>query len=296
MLDYESISALAQVLETQSFQKAADKLCISQSAISQRIKGLENDYGEPILIRTHPYRATALGVLLLSHYERVRLLESAIQEELTTNAAQQPFSIAISRDSLEIWFEPVIEQLQILFPNTLLKIIADDQELTLNYLKNGLVSACASSVQHPVSVGKTDFLGYLDYVLVATQEFYQKFFAEKQPQDAFAVAPTILFDHQDHLHAQYLEKFFNLAHLDFPFHKVPSVAGFKQFVCRGYAYALIPKLDVMQELQQGKLVHLYQDKVWEMPIYWHTWAIETKNYAAMNKTIIQTARSLLRQY
>lgn len=295
LLDYEAIAALAKVVETQSFQRAAEKLFVSQSAISQRIKSLENFYGEPVLIRTHPYRATALGLVLLSHFERVRLLETSVQEELKHNIAQHPFSLALSRDSLATWFVAVIDKLEMLASSLILKIIADDQDVTLDYFKNGMVAACASGIARSLPGCKTEFLGYLDYVLVATPDFYQKFFAETDLTAALMRAPAILFDHQDNLHNQYLAHFFNVSHLDFPHHTVPSVAGFKQFVCKGYAYALIPRLDVMTELSQGILLELFPDKIWAMPVYWHTWAIDMKNYRYMNELIIQIARAQLRQ-
>ncbi len=83
MIDYESIAALTAVIETQSFQNAAQKLFITQSAVSQRIKTLENYYGHPVLIRTMPYRPTALGTRLLGHHKRVAAIENDLKEELT---------------------------------------------------------------------------------------------------------------------------------------------------------------------------------------------------------------------
>lgn len=53
-LDYKLLDALSAVIEVQSFDLAAKKLFISQSAISQRIKLLEENIGEPILIRKQP--------------------------------------------------------------------------------------------------------------------------------------------------------------------------------------------------------------------------------------------------
>lgn len=61
MLDYRALAALQAVIETQGFETAANKLFITQSAVSQRIKALENHYGEPLLIRTIPYQPTAFG-------------------------------------------------------------------------------------------------------------------------------------------------------------------------------------------------------------------------------------------
>jgi len=150
MLDYQAIAALSAVIETQSFQAAADKLFITQSAVSQRIKGLEQFYGEPVLIRTQPYRPTTLGLSLLGHYKRVCLLEDALQTTLTNAASIPRVSISISRDTLETWFVTVLDKIKKIMPLTV-DIIADDQEQTLTYLQKGLVSACASTVTKPLS-------------------------------------------------------------------------------------------------------------------------------------------------
>src|SRR5579863_1240655 len=167
MLDYQAIAALAAVIETQSFIKAADKLFITQSAVSQRIKALESYYGEPVLIRTLPYRPSALGLILLRHFKRNQILEDALEEELQTQTAEHRISIAISRDSLETWFVKIIDGLKTL-PELQLEILADDQDLTFDYFQNGQVSACASTNAKPAAGGKAEFLGYLDYVLVAS--------------------------------------------------------------------------------------------------------------------------------
>ena len=75
MIDYQAVAALSAVIETQSFQKAAEKLFVTQSAVSQRIKSLENFYGKPVLIRSLPYRPTHLGTALLEHFRRTMLLK-----------------------------------------------------------------------------------------------------------------------------------------------------------------------------------------------------------------------------
>jgi len=294
MLDYEGLAALAAVIELQSFQRAAEALFVTQSAISQRIKSIEHYYGAPVLIRTQPYQATNLGSTLLGHYRRTMLLEDALKEELSFQITHQPLSIAISRDSLETWFMPVINRLNIL-QSTLLKIIADDQEVTLNYLKNGLVSACASTTAQSLAGSHVEFLGYFDYVLVASPGFKKKYLRQGDIKTNLVKATAIIFDHKDTLHAQYLKHFFNIIDSEINYHIIPSVAGFKQFALNGYAYALIPVIDIQHELETGQLINLFPKKIWEMPIYWHTFAIKTKMYQLFNELIYSIARHMLRQ-
>jgi len=66
-MDYKLLAALAAIIETQSFDLAAEQLFISQSAISQRIKLLEENIGQPVLIRKQPIELTIVGEQLLSH-------------------------------------------------------------------------------------------------------------------------------------------------------------------------------------------------------------------------------------
>ena len=150
MLDYRGLEALITVIETQSFDIAANKLFITQSAVSQRIKNVENYYGEPLLIRNLPYRPTHKAELLLGHFKRVTHLEQTLTEELTSEVANKTISIAINRDSLETWFMEVILQLHKI-GNFNLEIISDDQEVTIDYLKKGLVTACLSTSKKPIT-------------------------------------------------------------------------------------------------------------------------------------------------
>jgi LysR family transcriptional regulator, chromosome initiation inhibitor len=294
MLDYRAIAALHAVIETQGFETAAHKLFITQSAVSQRIAALEKYYGKPVLVRSQPYLPTELGKLLIGHFKKTRLLEDSLHAELSLEIQASKISIAISRDSLETWFVKVLAQLKALSPFQL-EIITDDQEVTLDYLKKGLVCACASTEAQPITGCQAELLGFFDYVLVASPTFIKKHFKNKKPTEKNLLeTPALIFDNKDYLHAQYLKKYFNLANVNFNHHVIPSVAGFRQFALKGYAYALIPEIDIVNELKQKKLINLFPDKVWQMPLYWHSWALENKTKQAFDDLVLKTARSILR--
>lgn len=296
MLDYRAIAALHAVIETQGFEAAAQKLFITQSAISQRIQSLENHFGKPVLIRSLPYEPTELGKRLLGHYKQVMFLETCLRSEVSRVVEAPTISVAISRDSLETWFTQVMAQFNALSADIKLEVIADDQEVTLDYLRKGLVSACASSMAKPINGCQVEFIGFFDYVLVASPAFIKKYFSKNKNIAASLVqAPSIIFDNQDNLHVRYLEKFFKVAKAPLNHHVIPSVAGFRQFALKGYAYALIPEIDIKKELKQKKLINLFPDKIWRMPVYWHSWAIENKKYKAFNALVRKVAGDILRQ-
>lgn len=292
MLDYRGIEALYTVQDLQSFEAAAQKLHITQSAVSQRIKGLETFYGKPVITRILPYRPTELGRQLIGHFKRICLLEEGLEKQIGKTALIPRISIALNRDSLETWFLDLVKETDI-FRNISLEIIADDQELTIDYLKNGLVAACLSTSEKETQGGRARFLGNMEYVLVASPAFVKKYFSEGSLKKNLRNAPAIKFDQNDRLHERYLEKFFNLDGKELNYHIVPSVAGFRKFALLGYGYALIPKIDIIVELREKQLLQL-SDKVWQIPLYWHYWAVESKFYQKFNSDVIQHAINKLK--
>lgn len=291
MLDYRGIEALYTVQELQSFEAAAKKLHITQSAVSQRIKGLESYYGEPVLIRTPPYRPTELGKHLIGHFKQICLLEDSLAAEMGSSLAKPRISIAINRDSLETWFLALIEETTT-FSSVMLEVIADDQERTLDYFKNGLASACLSTSAKGAAGSHVAFLGNMEYLLVASPSFKKEHFGKGDIKKNLLEAPAIKFDQNDILHERYLEKYFGLNGNEVNYQIIPSVQGFKKYALLGYGYCLIPKIDIQVELKKKQLV-LLSDKAWSVPLYWHYWALESPFYQKFNTDIILHASKKL---
>ncbi|GAL32530.1 chromosome initiation inhibitor [Vibrio maritimus] len=107
-LDYKWIEALDAIVEQKSFDKAAEHLYISQSAVSQRVKQLEKWLAQPVLVREQPPRPTAVGKKLLGLYRRVRLLEQELVPELAADLGDKPLSVSLATnaDSLATWLLP----------------------------------------------------------------------------------------------------------------------------------------------------------------------------------------------
>ncbi len=79
MLDYAGLEALAAVLREGSFDRAARKLHVTPSAISQRIKLLEERVGQVLVMRGTPCTGTEAGRRLCLHVEQVALLENELR-------------------------------------------------------------------------------------------------------------------------------------------------------------------------------------------------------------------------
>ena len=95
MLDYASLAALAAVIQEGSFERAARALHVTPSAISQRIRLLEERVGSALVVRGQPCRATDMGRRLCQHVDRVRLLEQELQDALPSLAAEGPVRVRL---------------------------------------------------------------------------------------------------------------------------------------------------------------------------------------------------------
>ena len=131
MLDYPALAALAAVIRTGSFDAAAEALSVTPSAVSQRVKGLEERLGLPLVIRATPCRPTEAGARLAAHLDQVALLEHDMMAgdpvwAAAFGGARPTLKIALNADSLGTWFPGAAARFAAAQPNTL-SLVLDDE-------------------------------------------------------------------------------------------------------------------------------------------------------------------------
>src|ERR1700742_4310702 len=110
MLDYASLSAVAIVVREGSFERAARALNVTPSAISQRVKQLEEKLGGVLIVRGHPCTATEMGRLICRHVEQVGMLEHELHTTLPallpaeSTDERVTIRVAVNADILGTWF------------------------------------------------------------------------------------------------------------------------------------------------------------------------------------------------
>ena len=292
--DYKLLAALAEVIELQSFELAAKKLFISQSAISQRIKTLEEHVGQPVLIRNQPLIATLAGEKLLSHYKKVKQLEHELVPILSPEKPVKPMKVtlAVNADSIATWF---IEAITPVLREHLveLDLIIEHEERTLDQLKRGQAIGAVSVIETPLKGYRSFMLGKMEYCLVASQGFADKYFANGVNQASLKMAPAISYDHKDDMHVRYIAKHFNLAASEYYCHSVRSSEAFVELVKQGVAYCLLPKLQIEQELVTGQVINLCPEKELIETLYWHSWVLVKGVNKKISEQIVSFGREKL---
>ncbi|QBY01052.1 LysR family transcriptional regulator ArgP [Rhodophyticola sp. CCM32] len=265
MIDTHALMALSAVLRSGSFEGAAAQLNITQSAVSQRVKALEERLGTVLIRRTRPASATIAGSRLLRHAEEVGLLEKTLAADLEGLLPDPatPLRLAVNADSLATWTLPALAAV----PGFLYHLEIDDQEHSADWLKRGEVSA-AVTAGHVAVPGCDLFpLGALRYVATCAPGFRQTWFADGVTAEALDEAPALTFNSKDRLQQQWAEQVTGRK-LALPTHFFASSHGFVEAAKLGIGWGLNPESMVTQALAEGSLVALVPDQVFDVPLSW----------------------------
>ncbi|HSX90797.1 MAG TPA: LysR family transcriptional regulator ArgP [Pseudomonas sp.] len=271
MFDYKLLAALAAVVEQAGFERAAQVLGLSQSAVSQRIKLLEARVGQPVLVRAMPPTPTEVGRRLLNHVQQVRLLERDLQSQvpaLDEGGPPERLRIALNADSLATWWADTVGEFCIEH-RLLLELLVEDQDVGLKRMRAGEVAACLCAADRPVAGARSIALGAMRYRALASPQFIARHFPGGVTAAALARAPAIVYGPDDSLQHRYLSSLG--VEESFIHHLCPSSEGFVRLAVAGFGWGLMPELQVRAELASGRLHELLPERPLDTALYWHHW-------------------------
>ncbi len=95
-MDFQKLKHLLAVVEHGTFSRAADKVNLSQPALSRSIQALEAELGLPLLDRgTRQVRLTPYGACVAKRARRMRYEEAELRRELKTLAGGESGTLSI---------------------------------------------------------------------------------------------------------------------------------------------------------------------------------------------------------
>ncbi|MFT4015013.1 MAG: LysR family transcriptional regulator ArgP [Paracoccus sp. (in: a-proteobacteria)] len=280
MLDYPALEAMAQIIRRGSFDAAAASLGVTPSAISQRLKGLEERMGQVLIHRGPPARGTRAAMRLLQHLDQVRLLEQALDSRQGGRPAH--LRLAVNADSLATWFPPVMVALDVIYD-----LVVDDQDHARDWLRQGQVSATLSSDPQPVPGCNVVGLGRMRYLAMATPGFIAKHFAQGITAGALRDAPAVIFNTKDAAQTRWAEAVTG-KRLYLTGHRIPSSEAFARAVALGLGWGMIPEAMIRPGLVPLNAIPL------DVPLYWHVQRAMIPALSPLSNAIKERAAAELR--
>src|SRR5688572_18979765 len=172
-IDPAALDYLAALADESSFERAAQRLAITQSAVSQRLKSLEAQVGQLLVVRSRPLRLTEPGKVLLRFARQMHAMRADVSRELGMgSSAPERLPIAVNADSLATWVLPALDPL--VHEGLSLELVVDDQDFTHDWLRQGQVLGCVSTVREALRGCRVEPLGTMRYTAVASPRFIQQ--------------------------------------------------------------------------------------------------------------------------
>ncbi|HAX19076.1 MAG TPA: ArgP/LysG family DNA-binding transcriptional regulator [Hydrogenophaga sp.] len=293
--DPDALECLAAIIEEGGFERAAQRLSITQSAVSQRLRALEAQVGTVLIVRSRPLKPTPAGQLMLKHAKMQRLLRADLEKDLkelapssTGNGREEErISVAINADSIATWALPA---LNVLAQGGLpIEIITDDQEFTHEWLREGQVLGCVTSLGQALRGCKMEALGSMGYVVVAQAAYAAAHCPKGLNAHNFHKLPFVAFNRKDHLQHGFVEQAFELPRVMLKQLFVPSSEGQVRAVRAGWGVSVLPELSVHELIASGELVNLAPRHRLEVALYWHCWNLSSDVLDALSSALRSAA-------
>ena len=295
MLDYFSLAALAAVVREGSFERAARGLHVTPSAVSQRIRLLEERMGCALVVRGQPCQATETGRRLCQHMDRVRLLEQELQGALPGLApeglAGVTLPIAVNADSLATWFAPALTAFAADAP-VLMAVSVDNEDHTTEWLRSGAVLAAVTATARPATGCNSRALGAMRYVAAASPAFVQRHFEQGVTAGSLAQAPSLVFNTQDELQARWVRRLCH-RHVELPRHTLPSTQAFVEASLASMGWGLHPLTLIAPHLQSGALLELVPGTPLDVPLYWQETRAASALLDGLSREVLKAAQGSL---
>jgi LysR family transcriptional regulator, chromosome initiation inhibitor len=272
-LDPKQLTAFQSCIECGNLTLAAQSLNLTLAAVSLRITALEDALGKKLLIRGKTTRATVAGKALLTHIQQASTLENEFLSSFDPLSKKpQALRVAVNADSLTSWFLPavlaILQKRQIL-----IQTIVDDQDHTHEWLSNGEVIGCVSTLANPLNGCSAEPLGKMRYRCLASPTLARTIKREKRSASIHELLahPAVCFNRKDGLQDEFIQQHFGLQQANYPKHYFPAVDAYHFALLHGVGWGMQADIQYPSDLKKHTLFDLFPGKSIDVPLYWHHW-------------------------
>ncbi|GAB2842772.1 LysR family transcriptional regulator ArgP [Microbacterium insulae] len=291
-IPFELAETVAAVVDEGTLDAAARRLHVTPSAVSQRIKALEELLGRVVLVRSKPARPTEAGVAVVRLARQAALLQHDAVAALGAGDGGAPRTavpLAVNADSLATWFLAPLARLSQRHP-IVFDVHRDDQDFTAGLLESGTVMGAVTSRATPVAGCRVSALGAMRYEAVATPGFVERWLRGGTTPGNLADAPVVDFDRRDDLQNEWLRAMDAAGRP--PRHFVPASNDFATAVLIGLGWALLPTFQSADPLARGELVRLGGPPI-DVPLHWQQWNLRSPLLDAIADEVVAEGRRVL---
>ena len=296
--DPDQLTALAAVVEGGTFDAAARALHLTPSAVSQRVRALEQQAGQVLVLRTRPTRPTPAGSVLVRLAGQLAALDEDATTALGLGAGLVRVGVAVNADSLATWFPAALAGLG---EDVVVDLRREDQDRTAELLRDGAVMAAVTADATPVQGCRARPLGAMRYRAMAAPAFAERWFPPGHGSDAWSSAPVVAFTADDRLQHRFVGQLTGAGGATDPApglgpeHHVPSHPAYVTVVAAGLGWGMVSEHEAEAFARAGTLVDLAPGEFLDVALHWQRWSVRAAVLDDLTDRVVAAAEAALRQ-
>lgn len=263
------LQAFMAICREGSVHAAAESLHITQTAATQRLKGLEAKLDVSLFVRSRRgMKITAEGKELLRYCKTIESLGTETLSKIQGTGDRASVTLAINAPSstMQAKVMPIVKQLYEEFPEVRLQMNYDDSHQGVAALKSGAVQFAIIEQHQLTKELSSKPLTSENYVLVATKQWQHR-----SLDDIIKHEPIVDFNKSDNLTFSYLKTFHLIQDINEERHYANHPEAIAELVVDGLGYTVLEESFLEHLPQRDELLVLNEGNIYknEVALAWY---------------------------
>ncbi len=265
------VEAFVWVARLKSITRGAEKLCLTQSAVSNRIAALEEELGVLLLDRRNQgFRLTNAGTRFLDYADRFLVLQRELKNEFGA-PEQHPFSLRVGgiETILHTWLIPMVDALKKVTPQIEFELTVEMTHLLNEQIRRGGLDLIFSAMP---AIG--------DGIVNEALEPFEMVFVGPESMaslpilgiDELLTYDIMTFQRGSQPHVALMDKLRAVGAGGKRVHTMSSISALARLVESGFGIATLPLAAVRQLMLKNKITVLRSElTLTPLPMYASYW-------------------------
>jgi DNA-binding transcriptional LysR family regulator len=246
------VEAFYWVVSLKSVTRAAEKLYLTQSAMSSRIAALEEELGVLLLDRRDKqFRLTVAGLRFFTYAQRLLELQREVKSEMGSGGAQ-PMSLRLGaiESVLHSWLIPMLEKLRADHPGLALELTVETTPVLLDQIRRGALDLIFAALPASMEGLRSRSLPPMEMVFVGNA---QQHLRRRYRLSDLTELDILTFQRGSQPHVALLDLFRQAQLEPRRVHAISSISAMTQLVEGGFGVATLPLAAARQLVQHRDL-------------------------------------------
>lgn len=233
------VEAFYWVATLQSVSRAAEKLFITQSAMSSRIASLEDELGTVLLDRRNKqFRLTFAGERFLKHATRLLEMQREIKLEMGGDAPLEvQMRVGAIESVLHSWLIPWVEYLRAQYPELELELSVETTPVLTELVRRGALDIVFTAAAASSDGVRSKAMPPMEMAFLGNARTHRK---RLYRMTDFAEMELMTFQRGSHPHLALLDQLKAAGVQPRKVHAISSISAMVQLVQGGFGVATLP--------------------------------------------------------